>query len=86
MVVMFMTLELFKDIVMNFQSQCSSCTIMGGWGGWGVELSLSLFLKLVSHFQAHPCGIPSQIKSHHAIHLPASKHNFINGSEADCYK
>ena len=37
-------------------------------------------------FQAHPCGIPSHIKSNHAIHLPASKHNLINGSEADCYK
>ena len=31
-------------------------------------------------------SLPSQIKSNHAIHLPASKHNFINGSEADCYK
>ena len=30
--------------------------------------------------------IPYQIKSNHAIHLPASKHNFINGSETDCYK
>ena len=28
--------------------------------------------------------IPNQ--KNHAIHLPASKHNFINGSEADCYK
>ena len=38
------------------------------------------------HFQGHPCGIPSQIKSNHAIHSPASKHSFINGSEADCCK
>ena len=31
--------------------------------------------------------IPNQIKSNHAIHLPASKqHNFINGSDEDCYK